>query len=94
MDLLSPAVITSKPAQKDFDRIKATHADLVQGMALQAQKVAAYRQQKAAELQQEQTMRADMDKSTMAANTNVQKNTLDFAAKQGELDIKRAALTA
>lgn len=93
-NMFSPAVLTSKAAQKDFNKIKGIHADLLQGLAIQQQKVAMYDQQKAAEMATENTMKADMDKSRMAAGSADMKTALDFATKQSEIDIKRSALAS
>lgn len=80
-------------AQKDLDKIKGIHNNLLDGMALQSQKVQTLNNQKAAEMQNQQTMENDMEKEKMAANTQSKKNEMDFALKQGELDVKRAALS-
>ncbi len=90
---LSPAVITSKVASDDLNRIKGTHSDLLKGMAIQADKVSQYRAQKATELQAQNTMKMQMDKEKQIANTEAQNTAMTFAQKQNELDIKRAALS-
>lgn len=90
--MISPVVVTSKPASKDFERIKANHSEILQGMAIQSDKVAQYHQQKAAELANQNAIKAEVDKQKMISNTEAQKNALDFASKQAEIDIKRAAL--
>ncbi len=93
----SPATITSRMAQKNHDKIVAAHSDLINGMAAQSMKVQAFNQQRdqqrAAEMQNKQTMDADIKKSQMVADTASQKNFLDFAAKQASTDVSRAALT-
>ncbi len=89
-----PIVLNSKPAQDDFDKIKVHHGELLQGMAAQSVRVAQANMQKATEMQAQQSMRSEMDQAKMAADTTAQKNANDFALKQSELDIKRAALTA
>lgn len=94
---MKPAVITSKTAAKDFEHIKASHAAIVDGIAQQSQKVQTMRQQnaqqKAAEMQNKQTMETEMKKAQMTADSAAQKNAQDFAIRQGELDVKRAALS-
>lgn len=91
---MNPAVITSKSASRDLEKIRAQHAAIVDGISNQAVRVAAARQQKAAEMAAQNTMKMEMDKEKMASNNNAQKNALDFQAKQGDLDIKRASLAA
>lgn len=61
-------------------------------MADQAQRVEQYKQKKASELQTKETMKNDMDKSKMVANTETQKMALDFQKSQAETDIKRASM--
>ncbi len=91
---MKPSIIlTSKPAQQDLLNIKAAHQDMMIDMANHNVKVDAYKQQKAAELQTANTMKMEMDKEKMTANTESQRMTLDFQTKQGELNIKRASLT-
>lgn len=92
--MMSPAVITSRVASKDLEKIKAQHADILTGIANQTIKIQQYNQQKSVEQQNQQVMRNELEKEKMAANTNDMKTALDFQTKQSELDIKRAALTA
>lgn len=87
--MITSAVLTSKPAQKDYNNIVSKHADLVEGIANQAFKVQAYRQQKADALANEGAIQADLEKSKMVANTETQKNALDFQMRQAELDARR-----
>lgn len=88
-----PAVVTSRRAQDDMARIKGIHTDVLMGMSVQKVNVESYNQQKQAEMQQQQVMKADMDKAKMVADTTSQKNALDFQTKQAEIDVKRAALS-
>lgn len=74
--------------------IKSRHADMLTGMSVQALKVSAYNQQKSAEMQNENSMKMEMDKEKMAADTTSKKNEMDFQIKQAEIDVKRAALSA
>lgn len=94
MDTFSPAVVTSKAARDDFENIKVTHSDLLNGMANQAGKAAVYNQQKSADLAQQNAMHMDMEKEKMAADSQDKKDAMTFAQKQAELDIKRAALSS
>ena len=89
---VKPTVITSKAAKDDLENIRMAHQNIVQGIANQSLRVQAHREQRAAQLQNEQNMRAEIQKNQMAATTEAQKVHNDFALKQGELDIKRAAL--
>lgn len=97
MPNFSPAVLTSRRAQKDLFNIKAKHADIVTGMTLQKQRVDFDAQQKEqskqAQEQNQRTMQYDMKKTQMANDTTVQKNTMDYGVKMADLDIKRAALS-
>lgn len=92
----SPSVITSRVAQNQFLDIKSQHADLVTGIGNQKARVDSLMQQrdqqKAMEMQNKQTMETEIQKEKMTADTSAQKNAMDFALKQSELDIKRAAL--
>lgn len=89
---MKPAVITSRAASKDMEKIKTIHADLLVGLANHQVNVQGNKQQKSAEMAQKQTMDGEMKKAEMTANTANQKNALDFQSKQAELDIKRSAL--
>lgn len=89
---MKPSVITSRAASKDMERIKTVHADLLTGLSDHQMKVEGYRQQKDAEMANNQAMQGEMKKAEMVANTANQKNALDFQGKQAELDIKRATL--
>ncbi len=91
---MNPSVITSRTAQKDFEKIKANHADIVSGIAMQAQKNEMLGQQKQVELAQQNSMKMEMDKAKMVSDTQSQKNAMDFATKQAEIDIKRASLSS
>lgn len=92
--MFSPAVLTSRRADDHFAKIKGEHTDMLKNMALQKMKVDQYNMQKQAELQQENTMRGEMDKAKLVAKTTSEKNHLDFAAKQAEIDVKRTALSS
>lgn len=89
---MQPAVITSKPARQDFQKIQSEHSILLEGMANQSVKVNAYQQQKAAEVQAQNTLKAQVEQENAAVSSQAKKDANDFAIKQGELDIKRASL--
>lgn len=86
------AVVTSKPAQKDLEKIKTAHADLVTGMMNQKMRMDAYNQQKAVETTNQNVMQNELEKERMTAQSAAEKNAMDFQIKQSELEIKRAAL--
>lgn len=86
------SVVSSKPARLHFDKVKAEHADVIQGMADQSQRVEQYKQQKSSEMQSQETMKNDMDKAKMTANTDTAKMAIDFQKSQAEMDIKRASM--
>ncbi len=88
-----PIVVSSRIAKDELNNIRSSHANILQGMVGQAQRSQMNREQKAAALQSQQTMKMEMDKNNMAANTDAQKVHNDFSIAQGELDIKRAALS-
>ncbi len=90
----TPAVITSRAATKDLQNIQLHHEEMLSGMTMQGVRVKEYNQQKAAQLQADQVMQNEMKKEKMASDTEAQGNALDFAMKQAELDVKRAALAA
>ena len=90
--MASYPVITSKRASNDFQKIKADHEELVRSLSNQSSKVAQYRQQQSANLAAENAMRFDQEKAKQAADTQAQKNAIDFNIKQGELDVKRASI--
>lgn len=89
---ISPSVITSKSASREFEHIKGQHADLLTGMANQKMRVDAYSQQKQAEMQAQQTMKTQMEQEKQVYETGVRKDALTFAMKQAELDVKKSAL--
>lgn len=89
----TPSVITSKAAQKDLLNIQSIHSDLVRGLANQKVRVDAFNQNKAAELVAQNSMKMEMEKEKMVSDTTAQKNAMDFAQKQAELDIKRSVLS-
>lgn len=92
-ELIKPAVITSRLADRDYNSIIGKHADLVTGMAQQSQKVAMFNQQKQSELAAQNAMNAELEKERMVADTAAKKDALTFQQKQSELDLKRAALS-
>lgn len=95
---MHPAVITSRVARNEFEKIKSAHADILTGMGMQQSRNEALTQQKdqqkSADMQSQQTMKVEMDKAKMVNETTANKNAMDFNIRQSELDIKRAALSS
>jgi len=85
-------VITSKAASKHFEKMKLDHAELVSALSNQSVKANAYRQQQSANLAAENNMKMEMEKEKMASQSEAKKNDMDFALRQGEIDIKRASI--
>lgn len=92
--IISPAVITSKVARDDFNKIQSDHSSLLKSMALQSQKVDMHNTNKATELAAQNSMKMEMDKAKMTASTDAQREANDFAIRQAEIDVKRAGLNA
>lgn len=90
--IFSPAVITSNKAQQDFDKIKSEHSNILTGIADHRMRMEQQNQVKAQQLASDNSMRMEMEKAKLTADTQVKKDALTFAQKQAELDIKRAAL--
>lgn len=82
-------VVTSKPAQKDFNEIVAKHADILQGMTTQSQKIQEYNQQKNAI----DAQKAAQDAQNQANGMKSRNEQVALAQKQEELNIKKMALT-
>ena len=91
---MQPVVITSKPAADHVEMIKTQHAAILDGIANQATKVAAYNQQRASELAAKNTEKMAFEKEKSIADTQAKKDANDMALKQEELSIKRSALSA
>lgn len=81
-------------AKDDLFNIQQKHSDIVTGMANQSMRLEQMNMQKQAELQNQNSMKMEMDKAKMVNDTTVQKQNNDFALKQEELSIKREALSA
>ena len=81
MDTFTPIVITSKKADEHLATIRAKHADILQGMQNQAQRVSAYNQ---AKVQSEQ----DRQMKTEEARVQAQKTQTETSLKQQELAMK------
>ncbi len=92
--MISPSVVTSRIAQKDYDKIVATHADLINSMSLQSQKVANYNAQKKIDSDNANAMKLDMQKEQLVADTTAKRDALQGDLKREELSIKRSALSA
>lgn len=95
---MHPSVITSRRAKDELLKIKSVHSTMLQGMEMQSMKVQQFNQQrdqqKAVAMQNEQTMKTELQKSQMVADTEAQKNAISYDLKQSELDIKRVALSS
>lgn len=89
---MSPSVITSRAAQQDFDKIKSEHSTILTGLADHQMRMEQQNQVKAQKLAEDNSMRNEMEKERMVADTTQKKDAMTFAQKQMELDIKRAAL--
>ncbi len=63
------------------------------GMAAQQVKADAMNQQRATEMQSQATMKHEMDKEKLTANTATAKMANDLAMHQAEIDVKRASLS-
>ncbi len=94
---MSPSVITSKAASNDLAKIKVAHANIVDGMTNQKMRVDQFNQQRdqqrAADMQNQQTMQNELQKSKMTANSADMKTALDFQSKQADQEIQRAQNT-
>lgn len=90
---ISPAVITSKMAKDDLFNIQQKHSDAVTGMANQSMRLEQMNMQKQAELQNQNSMKMDMQKAELASSTEIQKQAMQSDLKREELSIKRAALS-
>lgn len=92
MDSISPIVITSNAADKDLNKIRAQHADLVQGIQSQSERVANFNmqrdQQKQVQDQQNQAHQLETQKVQMDSTAKQ----MEALNKQKELDIKAQAL--
>lgn len=92
--MFSPSVITSRAASDDLDKIRGHHEQLVTGIADQNMRVQNMNMQKQAEIQNQNAMNMEIEKERMVADTAQKKDALNFAQKQAEIDVKRAALSA
>ena len=80
-ETISPAVLTSNAAQKDYQKIKDSHSQIVNDMRMQADKVAG----------QQQANTAYQDSRTDSLNQN-QNDRIALQQKSDELDLKRMSL--
>lgn len=90
--MFSPAVITSNKAQQDFDKIKSEHSNILTGIADHHARMEQQNQVKAQQLASDNSMKMEMEKERMVADTAQKKDAMTFAQKQAEIDLKRAAL--
>lgn len=93
MDKIKPIVINSKAANKHLDMIKLQHADMLQGITDQAQRVSAFK----AELENKnQVADQEAKASSMESNKNnmeAENKRMELENKRKELEIKAQALT-
>lgn len=87
-------MITSRRASEDLDKIRLAHQDIMQNMAVHTANVNNSNAQKAAEMANQQAVRAEVDKAKAVADSEVQKVAMQNDLKREELSIKRAALSA
>ena len=92
--LISPAVITSRAADRHYENIKEQHADILRSMTAQSDKVADFNMRKQSEMAAQSATNAQFQKDMAATNTQAAKDAMTFAQKQTELDIKRASLSS
>ena len=85
-------VITSQAASKNFAKIKSEHDTLVQELSNQSSKRTAYYQQQAADMAAQNSMNMEIAKDKEAAQSDAQRNAMDFNQKQAQIDIQRASL--
>lgn len=100
-DSINPTVITSRKAMRKLEEIKGHHADLLQGMQAQSEKVKLFNEQKKIEDQVRAQQKAEQDKAqreqddkTAESHINNQKEMMMHHNKSQELSIKREALNA
>lgn len=97
---MQPIILSARKAKKDIERIKGLHSTLLEGMAQHQMKVQQYNAEQSMlkrdqDMQNNEMISQDKDrelKSTEMQN-NTQKESMNYALKTKELEIKRAALT-
>lgn len=92
--MFSPAIITSRLAQDDLEKIRGEHDSLVRGLAAHQARIMGENQRKSQELASENAMKSEMEKAKMVSDTEVKKASIAADMKRAELEIKRAALSA
>lgn len=93
MESISPTIISSKPAERHLDKIRAEHSTLLDSMATQAARVKQFNLQRDSERMQKSQMDSEMNQKMMERSDNNQKASMDMAMKTKELELKRMALT-
>lgn len=91
--MFSPAVVTSRAASDDLDKIRGHHEQLVTGIADQNTRVQNMNMQAQTQIQADNSMKMELEKERMVADTAQKKDALAFQQKQAEIDVKRAALS-
>lgn len=94
MENFSPTIITSKAADKDLLKIKAAHADILQGMQDQSTRVDAYKSEQKMNKQtlDETNQKHGMESEKMRMEMETKKMAEENKAK--ELAIKEMALAS
>lgn len=89
---ITPIIINAKAAEKHLNQVKSEHASLLEGMANQSMKVQASNQQKEIQQQAQQQQDNQMAQEAQKAQADAQKESMDYALKTKELEIKKLAL--
>jgi multidrug resistance efflux pump len=92
MDTISPVILTSRVAQEHFNKIKADHEQLLQGMQAQAQRVTQFNADKDARQQEAMLQAQDQQAKQEKELKDSETKRLEAENKAKELAIKQAAL--
>ncbi len=87
-DTFNPVIISSKAASKHLEKVRAEHANILEGLATHQMKVEAYQQQKDMERQQQDMVNREMDQQNKDREATVGQQTADreFAGQQQTAD--------
>lgn len=91
--MFTPLVITSKQADKDLNKIKVQHADLVQGIQDQAMRVTAFNTDREARKQMAEQQKEESQMQSEEKRVQMETKKLEAENKQKELAIKQQALS-
>lgn len=86
---MSTPVVTSRAAQKDYERIQSRHQDILSDLAQHTERVKVFNQEKA--LQDAAEQEAMLNKQAQQEKSQNDKTALQ--QKSDELEIKKMALT-